>query len=158
MSTKRKEMQNLIRYYKEETGKSEVDMRDVAKFAMSRGWKLPKPKDPLDRLAADFSRAARDEIEYDPSTGRPYRVNHALPVTHGNETFFVWIDIKTATRSKMHRSLIMRRDQMLGDGVQLTFDAYYWNSIHPEEEPIDIPMDFTEDIEERLNAPTKKAS
>ena len=53
----------------------------------------------------------------------------------------------------MHKSLIMRREQMVGDGVQLTLDAMHWNNINPKEEPITIPLDFTEDIEERLNTP-----
>ena len=47
----------------------------------------------------------------------------------------------------------MRREQMVGDGVQLTLDAMHWNNINPKEEPITIPLDFTEDIEERLNTP-----
>jgi hypothetical protein len=29
----------------------------------------------------------------------------------------------------------------------------HWNSIHPDEEPIQIPMDLTLDIEWRKNAP-----
>ena len=53
----------------------------------------------------------------------------------------------------MHKSLIMRREQMVGDGVQLTLDAMHWNNINPKEEPITIPLDFTEDNEERLNTP-----
>ena len=28
----------------------------------------------------------------------------------------------------------------------------HWNSVNPTEEPIVIPMDFTEDVEERKNA------
>lgn len=33
---------------------------------------------------------------------------------------------------------------MISDGLQLTLDSDHWNSIHPEEELIQIPMDFTE--------------
>ena len=153
MATIRKEMQNLIRYYKEVTGKTEVDMKEVAKFAVSKGWKLPAPKDPIDRLAANFTKAARDEIRYDEKTGKPYRANHAIKISQGEDQFHLWIDIDEAPRKQMHKSLIMRREQMVGDGVQLTLDANHWNNIHPEEDPIQIPMDFTEDIEERLNAP-----
>jgi hypothetical protein len=31
----------------------------------------------------------------------------------------------------------------------LTLDADHWNSIHSTEEPIQIPLDFTEDVNER---------
>jgi len=42
---------------------------------------------------------------------------------------------------------------MVGDGLQLTFDQEHWNRIHEGEEPIDLPMDLTFDIELRKNAP-----
>ena len=49
---------------------------------------------------------------------------------------------------------------MVGDGLQLTLDAMHWNSINPKEDPIVIPLDFTEDVEERLSIsdPLEKAS
>lgn len=135
------------------TGKTEVDMKEVAKFAVSQGWKLPTPADPLDRLAKEFTKAARDEIRYDKKTGNPYRANHALPIKHGNTQLHLWIDIDEAPRKNIIKSLIMRREQMVGDGVQLTLDADHWNNVHPDEEPINIPMDFTDDVLWRKNAP-----
>lgn len=32
-------------------------------------------------------------------------------------------------------------------------DAMHWNDVNPKEEPIMIPLDFTEDIEVRLSTP-----
>ncbi len=52
----------------------------------------------------------------------------------------------------------MRRELMVGDGLQITYDQDHWNSIHPNEEPITLPMDFTDDIEWRKNGPDEKAS
>jgi hypothetical protein len=46
----------------------------------------------------------------------------------------------------------MRREQMVDDGLQLTFDMEHWNSIRPESEHIDLPMDLTFDIELRRAA------
>ena len=45
---------------------------------------------------------------------------------------------------------------MVDDGLRLTYDADHWNNIHPKEEPLTIPMDFTEDIVERKNAPDER--
>ena len=42
---------------------------------------------------------------------------------------------------------------MVGDAVQLTLDMQHWNNKNPNEEPIVIPVDFTEDVEWRQNAP-----
>ncbi|WP_414451257.1 hypothetical protein AB4851_20575 [Burkholderia sp. 22PA0099] len=151
--TKIVEMQYMIRLYKETTGEHEVDMKKVAKFANERGWPLPKPKDPFEMLAREFTQAARQEFRRDAKTGKPYRANHALPVTQGGQQLTLWIDIDEAPRFQMHKSLINRREQMVGDGVQLSLDMDHWNSIHENEEPIVIPMDLTEDIEWRKNAP-----
>lgn len=158
MSKKRQEMQRLIRYYKDETGEKEVDMHKVAAFAAKRGWPLPTPTDPLDMLAKQFSQAAREEIRHDAETGRPYRANHALTATQGGQQMTLWVDIDEAPRKSMVKSLVNRREQMVGDGLQLTLDADHWNSIHPDEEPIVMPMDFTDDIAWRKNAPDEEVA
>ncbi|WP_029604980.1 hypothetical protein [Kozakia baliensis] len=152
--SRRREMQILIRTYKEETGCSEIDMQEVAAFAARHGWPLPQPKSPLEMLAKQFADAARDEIGHDPKSGKPYRVYHAVPVGNNGQTnLFHWVDIREAPRRRMHKSLMNRREQMVGDGFQLTLDAMFWNSINPNEEPIVLPMDLTPDIEWRLNSP-----
>lgn len=153
MATKKKEFQEIIRRYKQQTGKTEVDMKEVARFAVTLGLPLPKPKDPIDRLAEEFTKVARDEIRYDQKTGKPYRANHAITGGYGSQQYHLWIDIDEAPRKQMHKSLIMRREQMVGDGLQLTLDAMHWNNVNPNEEPITIPLDFTDDIEWKLNAP-----
>lgn len=151
--SKKKDMQRVIRAYKDETGELEVDMHKVATWAKSKGWPLPTPQDPLDLLAKQFSDAAREEIKYDKTTGKPYRVNHSIVVRQGATQLHLWIDIDEAPRGPMLKSLINRRDQMIGDGLQVTLDADHWNAVNLAAEPIQIPMDFTLDIEWRKNAP-----
>jgi hypothetical protein len=148
---KNQQMQAIIRQYRDETGETDIDMRKVARFAAKMGWPLSQPIDPVDMLAKEFSRAAREEIKYDKVTGKPYRVNHAIPADGGQ--LRLWVDIDKAPRPKMLKSLINRREQMVGDGLQLSLDADHWNSINPQDEPIDIPLDFTDDVEWRKNAP-----
>lgn len=151
--SKRKEMQRFMRAYKDETGEREIDMHEIARFAVERGWPLPRPSDPIDLLARQFTQAAHDEIRYDAVTGKPYRANHALPVQIGQLSLFVWIDIDEATRPQILKSTVKRREQMVDDGYQLTLDLDHWNRAHPDEEPIDLPMDLTPDIEWRKNTP-----
>lgn len=155
---KKQEMQHLIRMYKDETGAKEVDMHEVARFALAKGWPMPKPVSPVDRLAKEFSEAAREEIRRDANTGKPYRANHAYKSWQNGQQLTLWVDIDEAPRGPMKMSLINRREQMVGDGLQLSLDADHWNSIHPNEEPIVVPMDFTEDIEWRKNAPDEDAA
>lgn len=151
--SKAQEMQKLIRLYREETGKAEIDMHDVAMFAMRKGWPMPKPKSPLDMLAAQFRDAARQEVRKDRDSGRPYRAYHAVPSSAAQGSFF-WIDIDDpeTTCKNMRKSAVMRREQMVDDGVQLSLDLDHWNSTHSEEDKIELPMDITPDIEWRKAA------
>jgi hypothetical protein len=157
MATKHQEMQRLIRYYKDSTKKIEINMHDVAQFAVNQGWPLPKPIAAMDRLAKAFSEAAREEIRHDKKSGKPYRANHAVTTGWGAKQLTLWIDIDEAPRKPMLKSLVQRREQMVGDGLQLTLDAMHWNSIHADEEPIELPLDFTDDVQWRLNTPDEDA-
>jgi hypothetical protein len=151
--TKHERRQRIIRLYREQTGIEDISMKEVARFAVKMGWQLPVPQDPLDILSKQFSESAREEIRHDKKSGNPYRANHAITVRQGNQQLTLWIDIDRAPRHKMVKSLMQRREQMIGDGLQLTFDFDHWNSVNPNEEPIKIPMDFTDDILWRKNAP-----
>ena len=151
--SKRKEMQRLIRAWRDETGEPGIDMHRVANWAVAKGWPLPRPQSPIDILAKQFTDAGRDQIEHDPETGNPYRLYHPVPVKIGEQLVFLWYDIHEATRNVMHKSAVNRREQMVSDGVQLTFDLMYWNKSHPGEQPIELPMDLTDDIQWRMNAP-----
>lgn len=159
MSTKQENLQRHVRFYKDETGEKEVDLKKVALWMINKGFKAPIPKTPSELLAAELSAALREETRYDKTTGRPYRANHALPKMQGNIFGVAWIDIdENPPRHKMHMSLMKRRDQMVGDGLQLSLDADHWNSENSNQEPIQIPLDFELDVQIRKMAPTQVAA
>lgn len=153
MAKKSQEMQSIIKRYKQETGQASVDMHDVAKYAVSMGWPLPKPKTALERLAEQFSGAAREEVRRDEVTGKPYRANLAVTTWQGSQQTTLWTDIDDAPRNIAHRSFQQRREQMVGDAVQLTFDVMHWNRVNEAEEPIVMEMDFNDDVQWRINSP-----
>lgn len=144
--SKRQERQRFIRHYKEVTGENEIDMHKVAAFAKAEGWEMPKPPSEVDMLAKLFADDAQSERRYDDATGKPYRAYHALPVKTGQLNLFVYVDIDDATRPQMHKSAVHRREQMVSDGYQLSLDLDHWNGVHPDQEPIDLPMDLELDI------------
>jgi hypothetical protein len=151
--TKVAERQKFIRFWKEHTGESEVDMRSVAELAMKMGWKPPPPVDPTDALARTFKDAARQDIRHDRKTGRPYRGYHAVPKASADgQMMFSYIDIDDpATKPESFRkSAVMRREQMVDDGVQLVLDINHWNGQRPGEQHVSLPMDLQPDIEWRL--------
>ena len=43
MPSRKQEMQDIIRMYREKTGEGSVIMKDVAEYAIKQGWPLPKP-------------------------------------------------------------------------------------------------------------------
>ena len=55
--SKRQEMQRFLRYYREQTGERELDMRRVAEFAKRMGWRMPTPPSAIDLLAKQFTAA-----------------------------------------------------------------------------------------------------
>lgn len=158
MSNKNQRMQNIIRLYKERTGLTSVEMHEVAKFAADLGWPLPQPKSAIDRLAEQFSSAAREEVRKDEVTGRPYRANLAVTTWQNGTQLTFWTDIDEAPRHVAHKSFVQRREQMVGDALQLTFDVTHWNRIHDDEVPILMPLDFTDDVHWRMNAPDDAAA
>ncbi len=149
---KTKQMQNLIHRFRDETGKQSYEMREVVEFAVKMGWPVPEPKDPMEQLANEFSKAAREETRIDDKTGRAHRANLAVKTWHGGKQLTLWSDIDDAPRPFAHKSFQQRREQMVGDAVQLTVDVEHWNARNKNEEQIEMPLDFGPDVQYRLNA------
>lgn len=145
MATIKLKMQRFIRHFREVTGKTEIDMKEVALAAIKMGWKLPKVPTQEEILSKQFSEAAREETRIDGKTGKPYRVNHAVNL--GQQTF--WIEIETAKRKHMHKAATQKREQSVGELYQVVLDLDHWNRVHPKEEPITVQTDLTLDIELR---------
>lgn len=147
--SKRQQRQRFIRFYKEQTGETEIDMHKVAAFAKAKGWEMPRPPSDVDMLAKLFADDAQAERRYDDHTRRPYRAYQAVPAGTTQMNLFVYVDTDEATRPQMQKSAVIRREQIVSDGYNLQLDLDHWNRVHPEQEPITLPMDITLDIEIR---------
>lgn len=153
-ASRRIQKERMIAWYVEETGEVDIDMEKVARWAVTKGMPLPKPPTPIEMLAKELSRAAREVHVRDPKTGKSYRRYHAVSDGSGPAQITFWVDIDNpkTTYKKMHKSLMQRREGMIGDGLQLTRDADHWNSARPGE-PIQIDLNLSEEVEWRKNAP-----
>ncbi len=150
MATKHKEMQFIIEAWKKSTGATDIDMHKVAIFAIQvHNWPAPAPISAEERLAREFSQAAREATRQDGKTGHEYRVYHAVKADGNGQSVF-WVDIDEAPRKHMVKSTYARREQVVGDMVQLTLDLDHWNRVNPNEEPIILQTDVTPDVNERL--------
>jgi hypothetical protein len=152
MSIKNERMQRIFRYYRDQHGRSAADTRVVVEWAVKRGLlQMPRPVDPYDVLAHDMSSALREEMRVDPSTGLSYRVNHAVVGRDASGVqHTIWDDIDEAPRSHMQKAFTQRREQIVGDCFQLKVDVEHYNTHHRDERSIQMPLDFTADVAERM--------
>lgn len=157
MATKAEKLQAFIRYYKRQTGATEVIMKDVAAMAKKMGWKMPVPLDPLEMLAREFSGAAGEETRTDKQSKRVYKANLAITERkHGKQMTF-WIDVDdNPPRHRMLKGLHLYREQMVAEGLIGKNTADHWNRNNPNQEPLPFDNDLTDDVDWRLNAPVEQ--
>lgn len=151
MPTQTDELQSLWRRFEHEHENAPASAREVVEWAVREGLlELPKI-DPFDVLAGNMSRALREEYETD-KEGRRYRKNHAARVTKNGVQITFWGIMGFAHRSHMERAFTQRRDQVIGDCLQLQIDVEVYNAMNALDKPIQLILDFTEDVAEKRAA------
>ncbi|SEM33133.1 hypothetical protein SAMN05444354_11518 [Stigmatella aurantiaca] len=159
MTTKAEMRQRILREFKAKHGPGTVTAQAVAEWAVKNGLEeKPVPVDPMTKLAEEYAKAFREEHRRDPKTGRTYRANHAVTVSKDGKQYTLWGDIDEQPRAFMEKAFKQRREQVVGDLFQLTLDCDHYNAHHPEEEPIQIPLDFSDDVAERKYVPPEEVS
>lgn len=155
--TKHEQMQAFVRHYKRENKKTTVTMAEIAAAAIKAGWPAPPPVTAEERLAKQFAAAEREEMKIDKRTNRPYRANLAYSITNKKgEQLSFWVETDDATRLQAEMWKNKYREQMIGEAVIGKDTIEHWNQINPEEEPIQFPLDFTEEAEWRRNIPVEE--
>ena len=151
-------VKDYIERYKEENGSSLIDPHAVAEWAFSRGLHKPNHRTIVDAIATDIAQVFREEYRTD-RRGRRYRANHATTVKRGNLTLVLWGDLDDPNAPHDHfvKSFAQRRQQIVGDCLQLATDVDVYNDKRSPSEPIQIPLDFTLDVEELQQRPRRAA-
>lgn len=148
MATYKEQLQKAWHAYEKEHGSVPATSRDAVQWAVARGLITEPEVDPLAKLAADMADALREEYATD-AQGRRYRVNHAVRVTKAGVQYTFWAIMKDAPREHMQRAFIQRREQIVGDCVQLATDVEAYNGMKGDQPPIPMLFDFRDDVEER---------
>jgi len=147
MASYNEQLQNVWHEFERTKGFMPATAREACKWGVERGLIQMPELDPFDELAKDMSRALREEYGTD-RFGRRYRKNHAVRVTNGGVQHTMWAIMGNAPLDHMRKAFIQRRQQIVGDCVQLDTDVRVYNDLNPEQEAIQIPFDFTPDVEE----------
>jgi hypothetical protein len=148
MVTRSEQLQNVFRLYEQEHEHMPASARQACEWGVEkRLLELPKV-DRYDLLANEMSRALRDQYATD-EKGRRYRINHAVRVTkHGVQMTF-WAIMGFAARNHMQMAFTQRRNQIVGDCLQLKTDVDVYNELKKSGEPIQLVLDFSDDVAER---------
>lgn len=148
MSNYNEVLQGIWKKYTDAGMPMPASKNEVAMWAYEQGLWQPKPTDFIAKFADELARAAREEYRTD-AKGRRYRARHPAKMLRNGESLYLWDDIDIADREHMQRAFSQRRKQIVGDCCQLKTDVDHYNDNRPEEEPIQMVMDFTDDVAER---------
>jgi len=159
MATKTERLQQIWHKYDTDREHKPSSAREAVAWAVAEGiLELPEI-DPYDVLAGQMSQALRDEYGTD-SQGRRYRVNHAVRVTKAGVQYTFWAAMGFAPHEHMEKAFTQRREQIVGDNVQLKIDVDVYNDMNAgKRPPIQMVLDYTEDVAERevlMKIPPKK--
>jgi hypothetical protein len=141
-----RELQKWMAQYKFEQDSAEFEVAPFVDWLIAKGVKMPTPPTPKEMMAKEVSRAAREEKRHD-EDGQEYRANLAVHVGTGDERQVVWVDIDKASRNRMEQNSTQRRDQIVGDVVNLVRDVEHWNKQNPTQLPLFVETDFGFDLE-----------
>lgn len=142
-----KQMQQIVREYRISGQRWPASPKMIAAWAIQNGKWRANPSAEIALCAREVSRAMREECMTD-SRGRRVRLKHPVVEHRDGEQIVLWDDIRTAPAAHMRMSFQQRRNQIVGDCRQLQLDAASYSDAHPDQSPIQIVFDFTQDLAE----------
>lgn len=148
MSTYKENMLRIWEQYQDAVSADPTDLRDMGAWARSKGLWAPRPVDIDASFARDMAEVLREQVRTD-KDGRKYRA--FIPAREKGKDglpLFKWADIDVAPRGHVEKGIQGERRQIANDCFALAMKVDHYNAIHPGEEPLQVPFNFEEDIEE----------
>ncbi|MFG1265017.1 hypothetical protein [Xanthobacter aminoxidans] len=147
MATFSEQLQAIFDRYTDEVDSSPVSLDNVAAWAIEQGLYRPAPRDVIKLCREALAESLRQEKRVD-AKGRKYRAKHSVRTNIGGVQLSLWADIDNAPRSFMEKSFSQRRKSIADDCFQVKQDIDHFNDENPDELPIQIVLDFTDDVAE----------
>ena len=142
-----KRMQALYAGYERSGRPMPADLNDVADWLLKTGQWKPAPELARKKLVEDLGRALREEY-FEDEDGNRVRAKHVATVKKGGAQFNLWGDMRTASHEHLSAAFAGRRNGVIGDLRQLKTDADWYNKHREGHPPVQIVLDFTQDIAE----------
>ena len=158
MATQDEKLQRVWHHYDTQGEHKPTGTRQAAYWAVAEGLLELPDIDPHEVLAEKMAGALRREYRKD-EHGRKYRVNHAVRVTKGGVQYTFWATMGFAPHEHMEKAFGQRREQIIGDCLQLKIDVDVYNDMNLGNRPeIQLVLDFTDDVAERLEQHSTSSS
>jgi hypothetical protein len=147
------QLQAYIEEYRRKVNGGPLQVADIAAWLIRDGRWAPSPQAAIGLLARDLSEAMRTQYATD-AAGRRVRRKHAVRLKDtgpdgAKRQLVLWADIELASPQFMQQSIQQRRESIADDCWQLKQDLDSYNEFHNPAEPLQVLLDFTEDVEER---------
>ena len=122
---------------------------DAYTWATNNGLWKAREESIRAQFKEEMAQALREEYRVD-ATGRRYRAKHAVRHTFAGQQLRFWGDIDKDPRDYMEIAFAQKRRRIAGELHQLKIDVDHFNEAHPGEKPIQLSLNFEDDVLERL--------
>ena len=143
------QMLETVELYLAQGGQTPIDLDELAWFAIRNNRWQGQASDLVQLCKHDFSRAFREQYYTDPQ-GRSVRTFHAVTrrSSRGRQGVF-WADMRDAPAEHIELAFAQRRNQIVGECLQLKKDVDSYNDNNVNGVTIQMIFDFSDDIAER---------
>lgn len=143
------QMQRLFDHYRREVREAPATLDDVYSWATEKGLWKAREESIRTQFKEEMAKALREQYRTD-SAGRRYRAKHAVRSTIAGKQLNLWGDIDKDPRTYMEIAFAQRRRRIGGELHQLKVDVDHFNEAHPDDKPIQLSLNFEDDVRERL--------
>jgi hypothetical protein len=147
VATFTQQMIEVFDRYTAEVDASPTPLEDVAQWAVTNGLYRPNLKTVVQLCREDLANALRQDKRID-EEGRTYRAKMSLRTSIGGTQLSLWGDADLAPRTFMEKAFHQQRRGIASDCYQLKQNIDHFNFARGGESPIQLVLDFTDDVAE----------
>lgn len=141
-------MQGIWGQFVDEHGEEPATTAECFAWATRKGLWQPRPVDVAKIFNREMASALRDEKRTDAS-GRTYRARQCVRENAGGIQMTLWGDTDKIPRRFMEKAVRYRRKGLVDDAFLLKQDVDHFNEYRYSDNPIQLPLDLTDDVAER---------
>jgi len=154
--TYKEQLQEIARDYRAAGMPWPATAKEMAVWAIDNNRWQAQRSTLISRCAEEIAEALREEYYTDPQ-GRRVRTKHMARVEVNGEQIPLWDDIRSGNREHMQVAFQQRRQQIVGDCVQLKTDVDSFNENNNRGPALQLVLDFTDDVAERVALETPES-